>query len=82
MKTCACHHRLDTKSIGHFTLPQEAWWKEYYQPLEVRLDDLRKQYASDAAALEVIEGTQQEIDLYERYSDCYGYEFYVVQNRL
>ncbi len=27
----------DYEVLGHFTLPESAWWEPYYQPLEERL---------------------------------------------
>lgn len=71
--------RQGYRLLGHFTLPESAWWQHYYTPLEARLKALRRQYAGNAEALEVLAGTQAEIDLYRRYSEWYGYEFYVMQ---
>jgi SAM-dependent methyltransferase len=39
------------QSVGHFALPESAWWDHYYSPLESRLASLRKKYADDANAL-------------------------------
>ena len=38
----------DYEVLGHFTLPESAWWEHYYHPLEERLRSLRKRYAADA----------------------------------
>jgi ubiquinone/menaquinone biosynthesis C-methylase UbiE len=67
------------KEVGHFTLPESAWWNDYYTPLENKLSPLREKYKDNSAALAQIEDTQQEINLYRKYSDCYGYVFYVLQ---
>jgi len=66
---------------GHFTLPESAWWDYYYQPLESRLVDFRRRYQEDEEALELIAMEQAEIDLYRRYSDYYGYVFYVMRGK-
>jgi len=66
--------------IGHFTEPEPAWWELYY-PLEERLRSLRKRYASDAERLSVIEAIQAEIDIYRKYSACYGNVFYLMRRR-
>lgn len=76
-KIADCGYRL----IGHFTLPEDAWWVEYYGPLELRLENLRKKYSGDEKALEVIEGEQQEIDIYRKYKQWYGSVFFVMQKR-
>ncbi len=65
--------------IGHFTLPESAWWESYYTPLEKRLALLREQYQEHEDALEFIETEQREIDLYRQYSAYYGYVFYLMQ---
>lgn len=65
--------------IDYFALPESAWWSEYYNPLEKRLKVFRNRYASDAEILAIIEIAQAEIDLYRKYSDYYGYVFYIVQ---
>ena len=67
--------------LGHFTLPESAWWEPYYHPLEERLRSLRKRYAADAEKLSLIESIQMEIDLYRQYSAFYGYVFYVMRRR-
>ena len=63
--------------IGNFTLPEIDWWKDYYDPLEARLVELREKYSNQAATLERIESCQKEIDLYRNYSESYGYVFYL-----
>ncbi len=67
--------------IGHFTLPNEAWWDAFYQPLEKRLAVLRKKYAADSGWMEVLDSFQHEIDINSRYSDYFGYVFYVMQRQ-
>jgi SAM-dependent methyltransferase len=64
-----------------FVLPEAGWWDEYYTPLEARVNMLREKYAEDAEALAVLDGTQQEIDLYRNCSSSYGYVFYLMQNK-
>jgi len=59
-------HRVDRcgyKFIEHFSLPEEAWWEEYYQPLEIKLQELFKKYANNQAALKVLEIHQNEVDI-------------------
>ena len=51
------------KLIEHFSLPEEAWWEEYYSPLEIRIKELYKKYSNDPDALEVLNTHQNEIDM-------------------
>lgn len=66
--------------IDHFILPDSAWWDDYYTPLEQRLEMLRNKYQTDENAQEMIEYVQREIDVFRKYSEYYGYVFYVMQN--
>ena len=56
-------------------LPSNAWWEHYYGPLRERMR------RPDVAGMNqaVIRETEQEMSLFERYSDCYGYTFYILQ---
>ena len=63
--------------VGHFALPESAWWDDYYSPEEKRIVFLREKYKDDEEAMAHIEYHQKEIDVYRRFSDYYGYVFYV-----
>jgi hypothetical protein len=67
------------REVGHFTLPEAAWWDNYYAPIERKLSMLRQKHNGNRAALMSIDQTQHEIDLYRAHSDCYGYVFFVMQ---
>lgn len=64
--------------LGHFTLPEDAWWTEYYGPLQTRIQELRKKYIDDARALAVLDKEQREIDMFEKYREWYGSAFFVM----
>jgi SAM-dependent methyltransferase len=70
-----CGYRL----IGYFPLPEDAWWDEYYNPLEKRIQKLRKKYTNNPKALAVLDNEHLEIDLFRKYSKWYGSVFYVMQ---
>ncbi len=67
--------------LGHFTLPDSAWWESYYNPLSERLNSCREKYSSDPEKIGMIEAIQMEIEIYRKYSKYYGYEFFVMQRR-
>ncbi len=71
----------DFGTVDSFALPASAWWDEYYAPMQARIADLRTSHPDDPAAIEVVEGAEQEIDYFRRFSDCYSYGFFVVQPR-
>jgi ubiquinone/menaquinone biosynthesis C-methylase UbiE len=67
--------------IEQFVLPESDWWNEYYNPIIEKVPNLRERHKADAEALEVIQMTEKEIDMYRRYSDYYGYVFYIAEKR-
>ena len=71
--------RCGYKLLEHFTLPATAWMNDYYTPMGKQLQTLRTKYSGNSDALKAIEEGQREIDMYLKYSDYYGYVFYVMQ---
>ena len=65
--------------VGHFTLPDAAWWTNYYDPLAERIPGARRKYANDEQALATVEQQAAEIPLRRAYPDVYGYEFIVTR---
>jgi cyclopropane fatty-acyl-phospholipid synthase-like methyltransferase len=66
--------------IGHFTLPESAWWEQYLHPQEERLRSFRERYAADQEKLDFVESVQMEIDIYRKHSSYYGYVFFLMQS--
>ena len=69
------------RRVSHFTLPESAWWKNYYLPMEKELPRLKKKYRGNDAALAVFEEFEKEIDFYRRFSNFFGYEFFIMQKK-
>lgn len=67
--------------IGHFTLPGDVWWIEYYGPLEKRVQELRREYTDDPEALKVLDGKQNEVDMFKKDPKNYGSVFFVMQKK-
>jgi SAM-dependent methyltransferase len=67
--------------LGHFTLPDEAWWDDFYAPMERRVDELRGRWAGDREALAALDEIAREPELHRRHSACYAYEFFVARRR-
>jgi len=70
-----CNYKL----VGHFPLPEDAWWDLYYNPLEKRLKKLETKYKNNTKALEMINEEYKEINLFRKYNEWYGSVFYVMQ---
>jgi ubiquinone/menaquinone biosynthesis C-methylase UbiE len=65
--------------ISHFTLPQSSWLDSFYLPMGEELNRLNKKYQGNEIALGVFEEMQNEIQLYTKYSDFFGYEFFIME---
>lgn len=63
----------------HFTLPDEAWWDDFYTPMEKLIGVLRTKYADDAEASSILDQLAEEPEMHRRYSDFYAYEFFVAR---
>lgn len=65
--------------VADFTVPDSAWWDDYYTPLSSKLPPLKEKYAKDDDALKIIAMTETEIDMRRRYAGSYGYHFFVAR---
>ena len=57
-KIPSCGYRL----VNCLSLPEDAWWTEYYGPLETRIKELHMKHNNDPEALKILEKYQDEID--------------------
>jgi SAM-dependent methyltransferase len=69
------------EQLGHFTLPDQAWWDDFYTPMQGRIEELRVTYAGDAEAASILDQLAREPDLHRCYSEYYAYEFFVARRR-
>ena len=67
--------------VGYFTLPEDAWWIEYYGPLENRIQKLRPNYVNDPKALKKLDKEQQEIEMSRKHYQWYSSAFFIMQRR-
>ncbi len=77
---------VDVKKAGfqllsHFTLPKSAWLNNFYYPMEKILAPLKEKYKDNKTALDFFQTNDFEIDVYKKYSDYYGYEFFIMQKK-
>ena len=62
-----------------FTLPDACWFDEYYTPLRARIAELTPGAREFPALARVLEEAEQEIAMYDRFGDSYGYVFYLLR---
>ena len=65
--------------VDHFTLAPSAWWDNYFGPRSARIDELTRAGGIDPAMEMVMEQCRQEIDIYRKYYEWYGYVFYLMR---
>jgi len=67
--------------MGHFTLESRAWLECFYDPMEKELNRLEERYRGNGTALEFFGEMRNEIYMYRKYGQFYGYEFFVMHKR-
>ena len=70
-----CGYRV----VSNFVLPEKSWWTNYYKPIEAKIAPLKTKYGDDEEAMNVLVSHEREIDMYRKYSEYYGYVFYIMQ---
>jgi len=69
----------DFKLLSHFTLPDSSWITDFYIPMEKRIKTLKQKYKGNTTALQVFESAEKEIDVFNTYSEYFGYEFFIMK---
>lgn len=67
--------------VNYFNLPDESWWNDYYTPILERLPELKIKYLNDETAKKVINDIETEIEMFRKYSEYYGYVFYIMKKK-
>ncbi len=63
--------------LGTFTLSEESWKDNYYKPILKHLPDFISRHKADEGAKALVDEQRQEIELFNKYKDYYGYVFYI-----
>jgi ubiquinone/menaquinone biosynthesis C-methylase UbiE len=71
--------KLGCSVVDSFILPKSGWWDNYYTPIEAKLPALKAKHKDEPEALAYLAAEEKEIEMFRRYSDYYGYAFYVLQ---
>jgi SAM-dependent methyltransferase len=71
--------KIGLSAVDHFDLPDEAWWDDFYAPMEQRIEELRARYADDAEALATLDEVAKEPEMHRRSGHHYGYTFFVAR---
>ncbi len=67
--------------LGHFILPEDTWWTEYYAPLEKQINEIRIKYVDEPKVLLELDNEQREIDMFKANPGRYSSVFFVMQKK-
>jgi len=67
--------------VGYFHLGRHCWLDNYYRPLQQRLPAFVEACGHSEAAREIAAAEEQEIALYERYSQFISYGYYLARKQ-
>jgi SAM-dependent methyltransferase len=76
---CSIVESTGYEMIGYFPLPSKSWWTDYYAPAEKKLAEMRREYQSNKDAQSIFDSFQLEINMHRKYSEYYGYGFYIMR---
>ena len=64
---------------GYFTLSEDSWRENYYQPMEDRFATFLEDHNHAPETQQLVAEYQEEIRQYEQFKDFYNYAFYVAK---
>ena len=73
-------HSCGYKTLEYFLLPDDAWWVEYFSPLETQIKNLLPKYKNNPEAIKVLESKQNDINIYKKNPKSNRSMFYIIQN--
>ncbi|MEJ2515205.1 MAG: methyltransferase domain-containing protein [Gammaproteobacteria bacterium] len=71
--------RLGFTPVGYFVLPEHCWLANYYRPMQQRFPEFLAAHGESDEARAVVAAEEEEIRLYERYGEYFGYGFYIAR---
>jgi ubiquinone/menaquinone biosynthesis C-methylase UbiE len=74
-QVAACGYNL----LDHFLLSEEIWWKEYYAPLSMQIQHLRRRFRLDRDAIAYLDREHRDVDAFRKNPLPYTSVFFVMQ---
>jgi len=65
--------------VASFFLPDNCWTENYYRPMAELFEGFLKEQGQSKAVVEFVERQREEIAMYEKYSEYYGYMFFIAK---
>ena len=66
------------KILDHFSLPNKCW-DNYYEPIREKLTAFAEKWKNKKEVLDFVNEQLAEIEMYKKYNQYCGYEFYIAQ---
>jgi len=63
--------------VANFILPETCWTDNFYVSVAERIEEFTKMYTDNDAIQQFLARAKEEIVLYDKYKDYYGYVFYI-----
>jgi ubiquinone/menaquinone biosynthesis C-methylase UbiE len=70
-----CGYRLEDTVL----LPADAWWTEFYKPLEEKMGDLLHKYAHSSDALKLLKQYKSEMNMVKKNPCNFSSAFYIMK---
>lgn len=80
-RNCRIASDLGYEVVDVIHLPHEAWIANYYDPIRGQVDTMEARHPGVPEAAEICRNLREEIDMYERFGDTYGYSFYLLRSK-
>ena len=71
--------RAGLQPFAHYSSPSSDWWADYYTPILKNLARYRIEMKDNPEAMQIIRDMDEEIEMFQKYSDFYGYEFFIAK---
>jgi SAM-dependent methyltransferase len=68
-----CGYHLEYEKL----LPSSSWVNNYYYPLAINVIKAREKYKENSDVIKIVDGMQNEIDLFYKYHQYFTYCFFV-----
>ena len=73
--------RYGFRLVSSFKLPEYCWIENYYNPIRDYIPEFLEMNKNSSGAKKLVDELTEEIEMYEKYKDFYGYGFYIAQKK-
>ena len=67
------------KLADTLSLPEDAWWTEFYKPIEEKMDTLLHKYRNNSEALKLLDQYKTEMDMVKKNPSNFSCAFYIMR---